>query len=531
MGLGSLPTELILQISDNLNPLDSFCVALTSRKLASILLPRARIITLSYAADIDDKDLFLKTIEQDVDFNFVLSGRTILEEYILTQDDEYVLPLLDRGVGLVSPPGSICATVGVNLLHIAAASGCGDAVIKRLLVHGDEIDPFAADGEGTTPLVCAINKRRLAVVKTLVKLYQEKGREIDPPDSKCPLILEAMQRGFGEIVLFLLKTKGVRVNARGPSGENALHWLARTEMTPDDEDAWEDTEDEEGDPTAQEIIDMIEQGLRNGDPGFTETDEDINITVLNALIKAGVSFTDTATEDRVTPLHASAQRGRYTLVEGLVAAGADISVRCAHGGTPLHWAAKGGSVLSIDTLVDLGTSLHVTDLENKTPLLWAYECDNFDGPFSSFDPSPYPIDYLLQYGANLSHLDSSNQSALHMVAQYERPNGAIQLLAAGIDVDMQRNDGSTALHLAALNGSYSTAEQLLRARPNLELKNVQGQTALDVAIENGQDKVAKLIRSYVRRGVRAVGGPINERALTEMRIRLDSQSLVYEWID
>ncbi|GBF59752.1 serine/threonine-protein phosphatase 6 regulatory ankyrin repeat subunit B [Trichophyton mentagrophytes] len=529
--LDGLPTELILQICDNLSPQDSFAVALASRKLATILLPRARIITLSYAADMKKRDLFLKTLEKDVDFSLVLVDRTILEECILTQDDEYVLPMLERGVGLVSPPGSVCASTGVNLLHLAASAGCGDTVLKRLLVHGDEIDPFAKDEDGITPLVCAVTKRKLAAVKTLVGIYHERGREIDPPGSKYPLILQAMPRGYGEIVLFLLETKGIQVNARGPFGENALHWLAKTDMTPEDEDAWEDTDDEDGDFTAEEVVNITAPGQGDSDPDVASSEEaeDVNVRVLKGLLKAGVSLTDTATRDRLTPLHAIALNGRYNLIEPIVIGGADISVRCANGGTPLHWAAKGGSVFSMDALIDLGASVNDTDLENKTPLFWAYACENADDPPSEFDPSPYPILYLLEQGANLSHLDSSNQSALHIFAQHDRPNGTTQLLASGINVNIQRNDGSTALHLAALNGSHKTAVQLLRARPNLELKNARGQTALDVAVEKGKDKVAKLIRSYARRGVTAVGGVINDRSMEDLHDRLTRQLSIYEW--
>ncbi|KAM5441982.1 hypothetical protein MferCBS31731_002811 [Microsporum ferrugineum] len=478
MTLHSLPAELVLRISVLLSPLCSFYLSLTSRKLATILLPRARIVTLSYAADLGKRDLFLRVLEEDIDFNFTLDNRTILEELILNRRDDYVIPLLDRGVGLVSPLGSICAEDGVNLLHLAAAAGCGDAVLKRLLVHGGDVDPFAMDDEGLTPLICATNEGNVGAVKTLIDVYHEKNREIDPPDSKYPLLLQATLQGQGEVVLFLLQTREVRVNARGRTGENALHWMSQTSMR---------------------------QG--KGEDEDSESN-DMDIKVMNALLAAGVSLSDRAAEERLTPLHSAAQHGRWDLIPPLVSAGADLTARCSLGGTPLHWAARGGSVRTIDTLVDLGANIHATDSDNKTPLLWAYNVDLF-GAGPELDPSPSPIFHLIRHGADMSHQDAAHQTILHLVAFHNRYDAATKLLAAGIDVNIQSINGSTALHLAALNGSHRTAVQLLRAQPELELLNTLGQSALDVAVDKGHDHIAALIRRYIHLGAKIVGGVID----------------------
>ncbi|KAK2825697.1 hypothetical protein FQN49_007457, partial [Arthroderma sp. PD_2] len=341
MALESLPVELTLRISDLLSLQCSFYFALTSRKLAAILLPRARIITLSYAAHQGKRDLFLRVLEEDVDFSVTLGDQTILEEVILNRKDDYAISLLDRGVGLVSPPGSICSGAGVTLLHLAAAAGCDNAVSKRLLVHGDDVDPFVMDDEGLTSLICAVNKGNLPAVKLLVDIYYEKGKEIDPRDSRYPLLLQAAQQGHEEVILFLLQTKGVRVNARGPDGENALHWMNQTGIERDEN---EDDYNESG----------------------------MEITNIQALIAAGVSVSDMATEDRLTPLHSAARHGRWNFIPHLVSGGADMAARCSLGGTPLHWAAHGGSGRTIDTLVDLGASVNDTDSDGKTPLLWAH---------------------------------------------------------------------------------------------------------------------------------------------------------------
>ncbi|KAF3480696.1 uncharacterized protein GIQ15_06043 [Arthroderma uncinatum] len=474
MALERLPIELILRISDHLSQKCGFYLALASRKLAAILLPRSRLITLSYASHRGKQDLFFRVLEQDVDFSITWGGRTILEEIILNRHDDYVAPLLDRGVGIVYPPGSICAETGVTLLHLAAAAGCSDEVLKRLLVHGDGVDPFKMDDEGLTPLLCAVNQGRVASAKMLIDIYREKNKEIDPPDAKYPLLLQAAMHGNGEMVLFLLQTRGVRVDARGTAGENALHWLTRNSI--------------------QEA----------------ETDRqsyDLEIKILDALLAAGIDLSAKATETQATPLHSAAENGLWAFILRLVSAGADLTARCSLGGTPLHWAARAGCDRTINALVDLGANVHDTDSNNRTPLLWAYATDLFNQDPES-DLSSSPIWCLLKHGSRTSHLDVGHQNILHLAAFHDRFRAATILLAAGIDVNVQSVNGSTALHLAALNGSLKTAVQLLRAQPDLALLNTLDQSAIDVAIEKGHEDIVALIRKYEQLGVESVGGVI-----------------------
>ena len=67
-----------------------------------------------------------------------------------------------------------------------------------------------------------------------------------------------------------------------------------------------------------------------------------------------------------TPLHEAAANGHTSLVDLLVACGADINSRSKGGHTPLHLAAKGGHPEAAQLLLSYKADLGLKDVLGKT---------------------------------------------------------------------------------------------------------------------------------------------------------------------
>ena len=72
-----------------------------------------------------------------------------------------------------------------------------------------------------------------------------------------------------------------------------------------------------------------------------------------------------------TPLHRAANRGLVTVVQTLVADGADVNAANKDGETPLHWAAKGDRAAIAEFLVSKGADVHARDRYGRIPLYLA----------------------------------------------------------------------------------------------------------------------------------------------------------------
>ena len=80
---------------------------------------------------------------------------------------------------------------------------------------------------------------------------------------------------------------------------------------------------------------------------------------------------------------------------------------------------------------------------------------------------------------------------LHGASARGYPAIVILLLAAGANVDKQKNDGWTPLMLAAYNGKIEVVKELLKAGANKKLKNNNGYTAYDKA---SKEEIKALLR-------------------------------------
>lgn len=94
-------------------------------------------------------------------------------------------------------------------------------------------------------------------------------------------------------------------------------------------------------------------------------------SVVEALIAAGADVNVREDAYGLTPLHMAAKLGHRELAELLIANGANIDARADGGGTPLHWAALMGLKPLAELLIAKGANVNVKDRRGSTPLEWA----------------------------------------------------------------------------------------------------------------------------------------------------------------
>lgn len=115
-----------------------------------------------------------------------------------------------------------------------------------------------------------------------------------------------------------------------------------------------------------------------------------DVELARTLAQAGAAVDATTRIGDYTPLHIASEAGRAEVVELLLGAGADASVRSSNGATPLHLAASAGSVQAITALLDYGADVDVREATwGQTPLVFAASKDRF-----------YAIRTLLERGAD-----------------------------------------------------------------------------------------------------------------------------------
>ena len=150
-----------------------------------------------------------------------------------------------------------------------------------------------------------------------------------------------------------------------------------------------------------------------------------------------------------TALGWAAYRGHLTIVEGLLAAGADMNKANDWGGTPLYRAAEKGHIQIAQALIDAGADMNKANDDDWTPLNAA---------------------------AHEGHIE---------IVQ--------ALIDAGANKDRTNNSGDTPLMWSAKKGHIEVVQALLTARADWTKKNQDDKTALDYANEEGHREISMLL--------------------------------------
>lgn len=189
-------------------------------------------------------------------------------------------------------------------------------------------------------------------------------------------------------------------------------------------------------------------------------------------------------------LHAAAWRGDGAKIERLVAAGANLNARDAHGRTPLHVATFAGQRGAIRALARSGADLNL--LEN----------DRYDGvTIAAVADDEETLRVLLSLGASAKQVTSRYDGTALIAAAHLGHDGVVrQLIAAGAPLDHVNNLHWTAVIEAIVLGNggprhQATLKALLDAGASPNLTDRQGQSPLQLARSRGYKDMVKMLEA------------------------------------
>ena len=212
-------------------------------------------------------------------------------------------------------------------------------------------------------------------------------------------------------------------------------------------------------------------------------------------------------------LFESVANGELDKVKSIVQSKPQLLKEQSNGMNVLHIACNAGNDEVVSYLMGQGLDPNLPDVQGKTPLMFC--CEVF--------PNPLCVRHLLQAGANPNNAGKLNNkyplllaiernlneianelleskkcnvqvrdsftqdTALHISAQFSNLNAIMQLLEAGADPELCNGAGLTAMHVGVLENSRKVLGYLLERRPELVNFKAQrgrydGLTPLHIAI-------------------------------------------------
>jgi ankyrin repeat protein len=222
---------------------------------------------------------------------------------------------------------------GIRPLELASQSG-NASLVEALLVAGAEIN--ATDNQGVTALHYASGAGQVAVVRVLLlHKAQVNARAGSKRDGATPLVSAAIQ-GRKEVAALLL-SNGADVDAKDSFGRTSLNQAA-----------------EKGYADLAELLlankaDVEARDSQTGSTPLILASFQGHKTIVDSLLAHGANVNATG-QNGVTALLFAAETGHRDIAEVLIAHGADVNARSTNGTTLLSVARQSGHADIVDLL-------------------------------------------------------------------------------------------------------------------------------------------------------------------------------------
>lgn len=417
------------------------------------------------AAQRGDRDmLWLIRHREDIHTPDGKTGRTPLAVACHCGYDDIVKILIDVGANV-----NVCDNDQLTPLHLAAANGhCG--IAEMLIDHMADVN--ACDSTKRTPLRIACDHGQLAVIRILLRHFGT----IDSRDEEERTALHAAsETGDYEVVRLLLHF-GANKDAKDAQIRAPLHiacaagWVRVVQELLDARVDIEALEEERLTPLATAarsgyaaVVDLLLRHKASPKAesvgGFTPLhwasynghEDAAGIIIANK--KTNLNSRDK--HDR-TPLHIAAMSRRFSVIEKLTEAGANIEAECQKRNRPLHFACK-----------------YATHRE---------------------------VSLLLVAGADFNARTETGETPLHVAVREGSVEMAKSLLRCAVWVDAVDTKGVRPLAIACLAGHHAITHQLLRHGAALHIRSIETGRGLDapmcLAASGGHVQVLQLLFKY-----------------------------------
>ena len=294
---------------------------------------------------------------------------------------------------------------GRTLLHAAAVGG-SEGVVSSLLRAGaqPDVNVLLPAPSSRSPLYLAASGGHEAAARLLIHAGADVNFE-DPRDKRS-VLHEALRRGHGRLAELLIMS-GADVEARDSSGGGKPLHLAAS------------------------------KGL----------DEVVSVLLLRGVDKDALD--DHGSSALMFACGEQGAKPHLGVAETLLAAGADVSIRCQSGFTAFHWSSvteDPPTVPLIEALIRHGADVDA-QYEGYTALHDAAENDFV-----------LSIDALIEAGANMEVKTLAGDTPLSVAARACCAKSVLALLRKGAVANARNNEGKTPLHLAC-DGWRGTAQE------------------------------------------------------------------------
>ena len=334
----------------------------------------------------------------------------------------------------------------------------------KLLCEGT--NPNTTNGRGRTPLMIAVQNSNEELVQCLLK----HNADVNAIWTQCSGTALMIAGASNSVVTFdLLLKAGADVNIQDILGDTILmqviynnyQGLANTLLQ-----------------TGKCQLDICNNSGQTAMHLAVDLD---NITMVQILLAAGAN-PEVGGQNGQTPLMCAQSK---EVAEVLLAAGCDPNYTDTDGMPCLHYAIKKQVPEVASQLIQAGANVNVVYEDGKTPLFWALICW-----LSS------TVEELISYGAVVTARDHKNRGAIYFAATLPDPFTCQYLITKGADPNVTASDGTTPIYIAVARHNSAVAKVLLEHNVHIDrLYPYDGKmvTLLDIAIAEHLEEVSSLL--------------------------------------
>ena len=228
------------------------------------------------------------------------------------------------------------------------------------------------------------------------------------------------------------------------------------------------------------------QVLSHAIVGFLQSEAKVAISGQGLLARKGFSYDFQYIPRQITGLHLAAYFGVSTVVQVLLAQGAEIEAKDSDYQTPLFWAAKYGHEAIVKLLLEIEKiDVNSQNIRCETPL---------------FRAARYGHEAVVRFLLKTENIDVNSrnirrQTPLSMAARYGH-EAIVRLLleTEKVDVDLRNKWGETPLSNAARLGYEAIVRLLLETeKVDVDSRDKWDETPLLRAAKYGHEVVVKLL--------------------------------------